>query len=175
MSTAGKVLAILIMLASIVCLILAGGVAQLNYNANQRLQSLADEVAKAQAAIETTRHEIAETRDQTTIAQEKIDRDLTTLRSQVADLERTHSQVFDTLERLKYDLGTVNLTIAGARTSFEKRNEEFDAEQKAMEERRRDVQNLRAHNAELMARLDSLRNQFQKTDRDNFDRLHKGR
>ncbi len=175
MSTAGKVLAVLIMLASIVCLILAGGVAQLNYNANQRLQSLADEVAKAQAAIETARREIAETRDQTTIAQEKIDREITTLRTQQTDLERTRSQVVDTLERLKYDLGTVNATIAGARTSLEKRNAEFDAEQKAMEERRRDVQNLKTHNAELMARLDSLRDQFQKTYHDNLARLHRGR
>jgi chromosome segregation ATPase len=175
MSTAGKVLVVLVMLASIVCLILAGGIAQLNYNANQRLQRLADELAKTQEGIETTRREIAETRDKTTEAQEKIDREITTLRSQQADLERTRTQVVDTLERLKYDLGTVNATIEGAKTSFQNRNAEFDAEQKAMEDRRRDVQSLKENNAQLMARLGSLREQFQKTYRSNVEMLGKGR
>jgi chromosome segregation ATPase len=175
MSTAGKVLAVLIVLASIVCLFLAGGVARLNYNANQRLQALADQLAKTQADIETTRREIAETSDRTTVTQEKIDRDITSLRSQQTDLERTRSQVIDTLERLKYDLNTVNQTIAEARTSLEHRNSEFDAEQKAMEERRQEVQHLKANNGQLMARLDSLRKQFRDTYHDNIARLHKGR
>jgi chromosome segregation ATPase len=175
MSTAGKVLVVLIMLSSVVCLILAGGIAQLNYNANQRLQRLADELAKTQEGIETTRREIAETRDQTTEAQEKIDRDLTTLRSQQTDLERTRTQIVDTLERLKYDLGTVNATIEGSRTSLQNRNAEFDAEQKAMEDRRRDVQSLKENNTQLMARLGSLREQFQKTYHSNVEMLGKGR
>jgi chromosome segregation ATPase len=175
MSTAGKVLVVLVMLASIVCLILAGGIAQLNYNANQRLQRLADELAKTQEGIESTRREIAETRDTTTEAQEKIDRDITTLRSQQTDLERTRTQVVDTLERLKYDLGTVNATIEGARTSLQNRNVEFDAEQKAMEESRREVQSLKENNAQLMARLDSLRKRFQDTYHDNLERLGKRR
>ncbi len=175
MSTAGKVLAVFVMLASIVCLILAGGIAQLNYNANQRLQKLSDDLAKAKGDIETTRREIAETRDRTTDAQEKIDRDIATLRAQQTDLERTRSQIVDTLERLKFDLGTVNATIAGARTSLEHRNAEFDAEQKATDDLRRHVQSLRTNNTEHMARLDSLRNQFQKTYHANVEMLGKGR
>jgi chromosome segregation ATPase len=175
MSTAGKVLAVLVMLASIVCLILAGGIAQLNYNANQRLQKLSDDLAKAQADIETTRHEMAETRDRTTETQENIDRDLAALGSQQADLDRTRSQIVDTLERLKYDLGTVNATIAGARTSLENRNAEFDAEQKATDELRRGVQSLKTNNAQLMARLGSLRDQFQKNYHANVEMLGKGR
>jgi peptidoglycan hydrolase CwlO-like protein len=175
MSTAGKVLVVLVMLASIVCLILAGGVAQVNYNANQRLQKLSEELAKAQGDIEATRREIAETRDQTTEAQEKIDRDIATLRSQQADIERTRTQIVDTLARLQYDLSTVNATIEGARTSLTNRNAEFEAEQKATDDLRRDVQSLKATNAQLMARLGSLRDQFQKTYRSNVEMLGRGR
>ena len=54
------------MLTAVVCLILAGGVAQLNCNANQRLRQLAVELEKTQAAIETAKLDIVGYRDQTT-------------------------------------------------------------------------------------------------------------
>jgi chromosome segregation ATPase len=175
MSTAGKVLVVLIMLTAIGCLILAGGVAQLNYNANQRLQQLTDELEKTQAAIETTRQEIAQHRDLTTVTQEKLDREIAALESQQTDLERTRTEVSDTLSRLQYDLGTVNATIAAAKDSVQNRIAEFDADQKAMADLRRDVQSLRSNNTELMARLQSLRNQFQDTYHKNVEMLGKRR
>jgi chromosome segregation ATPase len=175
MSTAGKVLVVLIMLTAIGCLILAGGVAQLNANANQRLQQLAAELEKTQAAVEATRQDIKSYRDQTTIAQEKIDREITALRSQQTDLERSRSQISDTLSRLQYDLSTVNTTIAAARESLRNRITEFDNEQTAMAELRRHVQSLKANNSELMGRLRSLRDQFQGTQRKNLEMLGKSR
>ena len=66
-------------------------------------------------------------------------------------------------------------TIAGARTSLENRNAEFDAERKGTDALRRDVQSLKANNAQLMARLYSLRTQFQKTYHANVEMLGKGR
>jgi chromosome segregation ATPase len=175
MSTAGKVLVVLIMLTAIGCLILAGGVAQLNTNANQKLQQLTADLEKTQAAIETTRQDIKSHRDQTTIAQEKIDREITALRSQQTDLERSRSQISDTLSRLQYDLGTVNATIAAARESLQNRVTEFDNEQTAMAELRRHVQSLQAHNSELMGRLKSLRDQFRDTHHKNLEMLGKPR
>lgn len=175
MSTAGKVLVVLIMLTAIGCLILAGGVAQLNANANQKLQQLAAELEKTQAAIETTRQDIKSYRDQTTIAQEKIDREITALRSQQTDLERSRSQISDTLSRLQYDLGTVNATIAAARESLQIRITEFDNEQTAMADLRRNVQSLKAKNSELMGRLQKLRDDFQKNHHDNLKMLAKPR
>ncbi len=72
--------------------------------------------------------------------QEKIDRDVTALRVQQNDLERSHSQINYTLDRVKHELETVNTTIQGARTSIENRKNEFDAEEKAMDDLRRQVQ-----------------------------------
>jgi chromosome segregation ATPase len=175
MSTAGKVLVVLIMLTAIGCLVLAGGVAQLNYNANQKLEQLTAELEKTQTAIEATKLDIASYRDQTTVAQETIDRDIAALRSQQTDLERTRSQISDTLSRLQYDLSTVNGTIAAGKDSLQNRITEFDADQKALADLRRDVQSLRSNNTQLMGRLQSLRDQFQKTQRDNLDMIGKRR
>lgn len=168
MSTAGKVLVVLIMLTAIGCLILAAGVAQLHFNANQRLQQLTADVEKTQQSLETTRREIASTRDQTTLVQEGIDREVTALRSRIADLERTRSQVSDTLARLQYDLSTVNGTIAAARESLQVRIGEFEAEQTAMADLRKHVQSLKASNEEMQGRLQDLRNRFTKSYHDNL-------
>lgn len=175
MSTAGKVLVVLIMLTAIGCLILAGGVAQLNANANQRLQKLAADLEKTQADLETTKQDIASYRDQTTVAQEKIDREIAALRSQQTDLERTRSQISDTLSRLQYDLSTVNATIAAARESLQNRVTEFDAETTAMADLRRHVQSLKATNEELVGRLTTLRKTFKETHQKNIGMLGKPR
>jgi chromosome segregation ATPase len=175
MSTAGKVLVVLVMLTSIGCLTLAGGIAQLHYNANQKLDQLATEVEKTRAAIESTKLDIANYRDQTTLTQEKIDRDVTALESQQTDLERTRTQISDTLSRLQYDLNTVNGTIAGAKDSLQNRINEFDADTKALADLRKDVQSLRSSNSELMGRLQSLRGRFQDAHRKNLEMLGKPR
>lgn len=171
MSTAGKVLVVLVMLVSIACLILAGGVAQLHYNANQRLQKLDSDLEKAQAAIATTRDEIAQTRDQTNIMQENLDREIATLRAKQTDLERTRSQVTDMLARLQSDLKTVNDTIASARESIQVRVAEFNADTTAMDDLRRRVNELKATNSEMVGRLQSLRDQFQKSYHDSLQRI----
>lgn len=175
MSTAGKVLVVLIMLSAIACLILAGGVAQVNYNANQKLDQLAKELEKTRESIEATKLDIMNTRDQTTVVQEQVDRDFSRLESQQTDLERTRTQILDTLTRLQYDLGTVNSTIAQAKDSLQHRVNEFDAETKAMADLRRDVQSRRSDNTQLMSRLQSLKDQFGKTQRENAEMLGKRR
>jgi chromosome segregation ATPase len=175
MSTAGKVLVVLIMLTAIACLILAGGVAQVNFNANQKLQQLTLELEKTQAAIESTKLDIVNYRDQTTITQEKIDREIAALQSQQTDLERTRTQISDTLSRLQYDLGIVNSTIAAAKDSLQNRVTEFDSEQKALADLRRDVQSLRSNNTQLVGRLQSLRDQFRETHRKNSEWIGKRR
>src|SRR5947209_3823583 len=59
MSTAGKVLVVFIVLASLVWLLLMGCVAQLNRNGNAALQKLTQDVEKMQADLEKTQRDIA--------------------------------------------------------------------------------------------------------------------
>ena len=175
MSTAGKVLIVLVMLSAIVCLIMAGGIVQLNANGNKRLEELATQLAKTREDLDSAKRDIISVRDQTTQTQEKIDRDIGALNAQINDLERTRSQVVDMVARVTYEKGTVDSTIEGAKTSIQNRNAEFDAEEKAMADLRRDVQSLKANNTQLMGRLQSLRDQFHKSHHNNVEMLGKPR
>jgi chromosome segregation ATPase len=173
MSTAGKVLVVLVMLVAVVCMILAGGIARLNYNANQKLDQLSNEIAKAEQEIEATHLEIMDYSDRASSAGEKIDRDIATLRAQQTDIERTRAQVIDTLEALRFDLDRENKTGAAAKESLRIRIAEFEAEEKAMAELRRQVQTLKSNNSEAMGRLEKLRNDLLNTHRKNVQMLGK--
>ncbi len=63
MSTAGKVLVVLVMLTSLVWMVLSAGVSQLNTNGNTRLHDLTEQIAKLQADFTQTQDEIASLRD----------------------------------------------------------------------------------------------------------------
>ena len=175
MSTAGKVLVVLVMLAAIGCLMLAGGIAQLNANANKRLQELSTQLAKAQEEIGDARREAMTLRDEASENQERTDREIAALRARQTDLERTRTQITNDLARLQYDLGTVNATIEGARTSIQNRTAEFEADDKELGELRGRVASLKEHNSQLMGRLKSLRQQFQETYHKNLDIKGKAR
>src|SRR5439155_19295561 len=110
-----------------------------------------------------TLREIVSLRDQTTATQEEFDRQMTTLRAQQSELEKARSQIVESLTRVKYQLAIVEDTIKGARTSLEHRNAEHKAEEKAMNDLRGEVRELKTDNSQLMARLKSLRDQFQAT------------
>ena len=175
MSTAGKVLVVLIVLASLVWLILIGGVAQLNYNGNEQLDKLTKELEKMETDLQETRREIVNLRDQTTATQEQVDREVTTLRAQQAELEKARSKIMESLTRVQYQLAIVGDTITGAETSKKHRDAEHQAEEKAMEELRGEVQNLKTQNDQLMARLQTLRDQFQTTYHTNLETISKKR
>ena len=70
MSTAGKVLVVLILLASLVWMLLTAGVDQLNRNGNQALTALTEKVAKLQDDVKNTQDDVVRVKDQTHVLQE---------------------------------------------------------------------------------------------------------
>ncbi len=172
MSTAGKVLVVFVMLTTMLWMILAGGVAQLNRNGNAALQKLADDIEKMDAELISAKHEILDLRDQTAFSQESIDREVAVLRSRQADLEDAHSQISESLSRLRYQQATVEETIKTAQTSLQNRNKEHQDEEKAIDDLRTEVRGLKTDNTQLMARLQSLRDKFQETYGSNLKMLN---
>jgi len=175
MSTAGKVLVVFIVLASLVWLLLMGGVAQLNRNGNAALQKLTQDVEKMQADLEQTQRDIAIVRDQTTSTREELDRQVTTLRAEQSELEKARSQIVESLTRVQYQLAIVNDTIKGAKIQVEHVNVEHQAEEKSTLELRGEVKLLKTRNEELIARLQTVRDQFQTTYHTNLEMISKKR
>jgi len=172
MSTAGKVLVVLILLTSLVWMLLTAGVAQLNRNGNQALIVLTEKVAKLQDDVKKTQGKIVRVKDQTHVLQEKMDRELAVINARQNDVQRLASNVSENLSRVRYELATVQQTVQNAEQDRTERAAEVVADQKALDAARNEVKSLKATDEQLRARLASLRNEFKKTLNRNIDILH---
>jgi len=172
MSTAGKVLVVLILLTSLVWMLLTAGVAQLNRNGNQALIVLTEKVAKLQDDVKKTQDKIVQVKDQTHVLQEKMDRELAVINARQNDVQRLASNVSENISRVRYELATVQQTVQNAEQDRTERAAEVVADQKALDAARNEVKSLKATDEQLRERLTSLRNEFKKTLNRNVDILH---
>jgi chromosome segregation ATPase len=173
MSTAGKVLVVLVTLTTLVWMILASGVAQLNRNGNKAVHDLSETFAKTQVNLEEARAEIVAYKDQTSSIQQKDDYNLNVLRAHDIDVKEARSQIIDTLKNTEFELSTLQDTIKAAQTDLLHRNEELAAEEKALGEAKSEVQALMAESNQLASRLKGLRQTFQTTYKANVEQLGK--
>ena len=173
MSTAGKVLVVLIMLASLVWMLLTAGVTQLNRNGNQALIELTNKVSKLQEDVKSTQDEIVGVKNQTTVLQEQMDRDLEVIQARQSDVQRATSSVREILSRVQYELANVQQTVQEAEQERTHRAEEKAAEEKGLADARQEVVSLKAKDRELTDRLVNLRSQFTTTRKANLDLVGK--
>jgi chromosome segregation ATPase len=160
MSTAGKVLCVLILLASLAWVVLGAGVDQLSRNGNAALDKAAKDYAKAQDALAQAKADMVQFKDQTTVVQEAGDQQLAVLLSRKNDVERASSTIKDVLNKIQFQLETAQATIKHAETARERRLAEKADETKALADLRAEVDGLMARDAELAERLDLLRKEF---------------
>ena len=170
MSTAGKVLVVLGMLASIAWPILATGVTQLNRNGNKALIDLADRVTKLEDDLKTTQDEIVKVKDETILVQKQMVRDLAVTGPRQTNMERVKSNR-EFLSRVQYQLATLQETVKNAEQSAQQRAAEIVAEQKTLDAAKAEVETLKVQNSELMNRLTSLRNELKTTLKASLDML----
>jgi chromosome segregation ATPase len=173
MSTAGKVLVVLVMLPSIALPILAAGVTQLNRNGNKALIDLADRVTKLQNDLKTTQDKIVKAKDETILVQEQMVRDLAVTGSRQTNMERVKSNIREILSRGQYQLATLQETVKNAEQTAQQRAVEIVAEQKTLDAAKAEVETLNVQNSELMNRLTSLRKELKTTMKASLDMLDK--
>jgi chromosome segregation ATPase len=169
MSTAGKALTVLILVATLVWVILAAGVDQLDRNANKALVELRAKVEKLQDDVKETQSLIARTKDETSVMQEEMDRGLAVFFSRQNDVQRNGSTVRELLSRVQYELATVQHTVTSAEKAKTERAAEKVQEQSDLDKVTAEVVALKAKDAELRAQLQSLRDEFKKTYAYNSD------
>ncbi len=172
MSTAGKVLVALILLASLVWILLTAGVDQLNRNGNQALAALTEKVAKLQDDVKKTQDDVVRVKDQTHVMQEKMDRELAVINARQNDVQRLASNVSEILSRVRYELATVQQSVQTAEQDWTERTAEVAADHTALDAASNEVKSLQATDDQLSKRLASLRDEFKKTLKANVDILH---
>ncbi len=88
MSTAGKVLTVLILMVVPIWILLVAAVADLNTNGTQAVKRLQEQVARLETQVVANEKKILDLQDQIAFEQAAMDRDRTVIRTQLAEVER---------------------------------------------------------------------------------------
>jgi peptidoglycan hydrolase CwlO-like protein len=175
MSTAGKVLIVLVMLTSLVWMILSSGVSQLNSNGNKKLNDLMVQAEKAEEQIKQAHEDILSLHDQTSSVQETTDHEVAVLHARQSDIEKARSQIQESLSRVNYQLAIAQETIDRGKTALQHRATEQQTEEQALAQAKLEVKDLTDRTGELMNQLAALRKDFQATYHTNLESLGKTR
>jgi chromosome segregation ATPase len=175
MSTAGKVLSVLVLLATIGWIVLAAGVAQLNRNGNAAMAKLQADLDKAEQGLRQAQADLVKLMDDTSRFQENMDTQLAVLRAKTTGVEAANSRLKGVLADMQGQLTTVEATVASAQHDLEMRKQQRDDETKQLADARAEVLRLRGVDAEMTERLASLREEFRKTYEENASQVSASR
>jgi hypothetical protein len=160
MSTAGKVLVVLVTLMLLGWLGLLAMVARLNDNWGELVVKNAEQIAALEKQLGDTTELLAKVK--TDIAREQTFRDLrlVELRTDVADREQILTHTIEALERVKNQVKSQQEAEKLAELGKKRRNDEKAETEKAIEAAKAEVQTLTGQNETLLAQLDRLQKDF---------------
>jgi chromosome segregation ATPase len=160
MSTLGKVLCVLVVLATLPWLWLASGIADLNRNWGKRINELDEQIAQARTDIGTTRSEIQAFKNRIDLAQRDRDMRLTTARALLSQLYKSDSYSKETLDRFTLQKSGVDRDLEGAQRSLESRTQELADTKKVVSDAQAELAQLKEENERDRAQLSALRQEF---------------
>jgi len=178
MSTAGKVLIVLVLLLVPVWIVLASAVAQLNTEWSQAVKQAADRVAQLEKDVLKNEEDIRAWNDKIGLEQEALGQTQTVLLAQIANVERTKAETVAIQADVKVRLERLQAAVKNAERARDLRLAEKESETKGKASAEMLVGELSGQNAELMEQLTQLRNDFKSTLESNqvlVDRINKAR
>jgi len=176
MSTAGKVLVVLVLLVVPVWIVLVSAVARLNTVWTQELKKQEDLFDKLEKEVAANEVAIKDLKDQITLEQNETGEHLTVLRAKLTDVERGRAEAIQVQTAVNVQLDTLNAAVAKAQSARDQRKEEKQKEIQATADAEKVVNDLKAENAELMNQLSQLRDEFRfllESNKKIVDRLNK--
>lgn len=171
MSTAGKVLSVMLALMTLVGVFLLAKVADYNSNWGAELTKQVAAVDKATDTRVILAAELVERRAAMTVELMSRDKDLTVLRRQLSAAQKAEIESIEAQDRVKLQLASVQSQVAGSEAEKQQRIKERDAAKQQLADARAAVDALKGQNSTLLAELTKLREDFTKTLADNRERL----
>lgn len=163
MSTAGKVLVVLVLLLAPVWVILVSAVAELNKSGGEQVAKLKGDVANLEKQVTDTRRQIVTLKDQIKLEQVTMLQEVAAIRSHAADLEKARSETFEIAARVNYQVVAMQEAAKRSEATKELRVAEKTQEIAAKAAAEKEVERLKQEHAALVERLDKLRNDFKAT------------
>jgi chromosome segregation ATPase len=167
MSTAGKVLVVLVLLVAPVWIVMVSTVAQLNMNAGAGLAALKTKVATLENDVATMTRDIVKLKDQIAHEQEAMSQQLAVTRARQADLQKARSEWIEIAARDNYQVAAMQEAAKRAVATRELRAAEKVQETEAKQAAEAEVEKLQQEHAQLTEQLDKLRGEFKATADDN--------
>jgi chromosome segregation ATPase len=171
MSTAGRVLVVLVALAMIPWIILFSLVYQLNENWGQEKLNVEKKIAETEQDNARIRADLDKMLGDIKFLQVNRDNQLTLLRSRLSDAEKRQTLAFEAQERMRLEIETLNVAIKAAQTSIERRTQEWQDTNKALADTRAAVQVLRQDVDAKYQQVEELRSRFLKVTQENRKQL----
>lgn len=171
MSTAGKVLSIVLSVVTLVGVFLLAKVADYNSNWGAERTKQVNAAAKATDTRAALAAELVERRAAMTAELMARDKDLTVLRRQLSAAQKTEIETIEAQDRVKLQLASVESQVVGSEAEKQQRIKERDAAKQQLADVRAAVEALKGQNSTLLAELTKLREDFTKTLADNRERL----
>ena len=173
MSTAGKVLSVVVALLAAVWVLLAAGVTQLNRNGTKAVEALKTQITQVEGQVVKARRDIATLTDQAYLLRLQNQNTLAALHAAQTEKEKARSQVLEIATRVKLQSDNVKATLEASKADNENRLAEREAETKAKAEAEALVEKLKAENGEKLATLTSLRDKFRAALQANKENVRK--
>lgn len=163
MSTAGKVLVVLVMLVAAIWTVLASGVAELNKSGSEQVAKQKDQVTSLEQQVAKATRDLALLKDEIALKQEETDQQLRVIRVQQADLQKARSETIEIASRVKLQVALMQESLKRAEATKDLRHKEHSQEVEAKAAAEREVETLKQEHAELVDQLDQLRSKFKAT------------
>jgi len=163
MSTAGKVLVVLVMLVVPIWVTLVSAVAETNKTWGEQVQKLEGQVKKLQEDVKAARQDLVATKDQISRDQVAMAERIAMLRSRKVDVEKRLSETIEIATRLKLRLKATQDEIKQAEATRDLRAAEKTAEIAAKAAAEAEVEQLKQEHVTLVGELKQLRDQFKST------------
>jgi chromosome segregation ATPase len=167
MSTAGKVLSVLVILVAVAWVFLTAAVSQLNHNGTKAVDDLKVQVAKLETELTKATRELDKAKDDWHLDQAATQKRLTVLQARQSDLEKSRSAVQEIATRVTLQLADAESIAKTSATDRDQRIVEKKAETEALAKARAEVEQLKTERTELVGRLTELRKKFQTTLKEN--------
>lgn len=162
MSTAGKVLTVLILLVSVAWIVMMSAVTQLNVNWEEKIAKQVTEFERVTAEAEKAKGDYLAFTERARAEQDATDRDLRVRLTQVASAESRQSFHAEYKTRLKAQVDDYVAAVEKAKTNLATREAEKAKALDDLARKRDEIAQAQGTNAQLRAELAQLQDEFKK-------------
>jgi uncharacterized protein YlxW (UPF0749 family) len=173
MSTAGKVLTVLILLVMLVWIVMVSAVTQLDVNYGQKIDKQQIELEKLAVDVAKANSDITTLTEQARLEQDSTDRDLRLLLSRIAHAEGILTLHNESLSRIKLQVADYLAAVEKAQANLANREAEKAKDKADVAMKLDEIAKAQAKNAELRTELAQLQEDFKRLLTENTKALEK--